>query len=225
MKKSEKRVYLLTGFLTIVLYVMGVLTGFYVYSLGVTQGYEELNEMKSDIEQYSKALQSLQIQQLYLSAESNLTCTYLISSLNGLKADVYSIAERLPEKLEVFEKYYPQDEEYVRVKKDYMSLLMKSWLFSLSVRNRCGKDVVPILYFYSSDCEDCIEQGYTLDAIREDMDNLYVFTIDFNLEDETVSTIKQVYGIEDVPALIVNEKVLPGLQDYDEIMAAIRNGG
>jgi hypothetical protein len=225
MKKSEKRVYILTGVLTIVLYVMGVLTGFYVYSLGVTQGYEELSDMRSEIDRYSKGLQSLQLQQLYLTSDINLSCRYLVSSLNSLQADIYSLAQKLPDKLEVFEKYYPQDQEYVMLKNDYMNLLLKSWMFSLSVRNRCGKNVVPVLYFYSSDCDDCIEQGYVLDALREDVDNMYVFTIDFNLDDETVSTIKQVYSVGEVPALIVNENVLPGFHDYDEVLAAIRNGG
>ncbi len=223
MKKSERRIYLLTGALTIVLYVMGVLTGFYVYSLGVNQGYNQLAEMRSEIDQYSKGLQSLQLQQLYLSSDNNLTCRYLVSSINSLQSDIYMLAKKLPKKLEVFEKYYPQDQNYVKIKKDYMSLLIKSWLFSLTVRNRCGKNVVPILYFYSSDCEDCIEQGYTLDALQRDVDNLLVFTIDFNLDDETVRMIKQVYGIDTVPSLIVNEKAMRGLQDYGSVMAAIRN--
>jgi type II secretory pathway pseudopilin PulG len=219
MRKGDRRMLLYTGVLTVVLYVMGIFTGFFVYSMGAARNAEDVSALRGQIEAYSRSLESLQLQQLYLTSQSNLSCRFLVSSLSRLQTDLYGFRQKLPEKLEVYEKYNTQDPAYAALKKEYMSLLLKSWLFSIEVKERCGENVVPVLYFYSAGCDECIEQGYVLDRVRAAM-NVTVFTVDLNLDDPTVGMVREVYGITGTPALVINENVYQGLQSYEDVVRA-----
>ena len=102
-----------------------------------------------------------------------------------------------------------------------MEVSLKAWLLSLSVRERCGQDIIPVLYFYSRDCKSCVEQGMVLDKLRE-FSNALVYTIDINLDSDAVAVVKEAYGIGMAPSLIINDKIYRGFISYEEIMKDIQ---
>lgn len=210
MNYKLKRIYLTAAVVTVILYVLGVVTGFFAYksTLGKTQ--EELNELKRNIE-------NLQLENMYLTANrGELSCKFLTTAMKNIEGDLSYFWERLPKKLEIYEKYSKIEPEYTSLKRDYMLLSLRAWMLALAIKEKCGKDIIPILYFYSKDCETCIDQGYVLDSIRSDP-RVMVFTIDYNLDEPIINIIKEAYNVTDVPSLIIDDHLVSGFINETEL--------
>lgn len=222
---ARQRVYLLAILSSLLLYVVGVFTGAFILEYAENKNSDDLYALQEEIKGYTQDLESIELEQLYLaSGQGELGCKFIISSLNRVQSDLGYFWDRLPKKLEVFESENPTDEAYESLKTQYMAVSLKAWLLSLSVREKCGSDITPVLYFYSRDCGSCIEQGAVLDHARES-GNVLVYTIDLNLDSEAVSMVKDAYGIESAPALIIGEKSYQGLITYRELLSIIEKGG
>lgn len=222
---KQRRVYLLAGLTSIMLYVVGVFTGALIYNFTESKTSEEFSRLHGEIDSYGRDLESIELEQLYLaSGQGELGCRFIVSSLNSVQSDLDYFWRNLPEKLEVYEMDNPPDEQYESLKRDYMAVSLKAWLLSLSVKDKCGEDINPILYFYSRDCPDCIEQGSVLDEFRESGDAM-VYTIDLNLDSEAVSMVRDAYGIERAPALVVNDRAYQGLVSGNQLSTLLKIGG
>ncbi len=218
---ARQRVYLLAVLSSLLLYVVGVFTGALILGYSDSKASQELGKLEQEIAGYGSELESIELEQLYLaSGQSELGCKFILSSLDNVQNDLGYFWQRLPEKLEVFENLNSTDESYERLKQEYMAVSLKAWLLSLSVREKCGRDVTPILYFYSRDCGPCIEQGAVLDQARQDP-GVLVYTIDLNLDSEPVRIVREAYGVESAPALVIREKAYNGIVSYSELRSII----
>ncbi len=223
--KRKNRVYLLAGLSAIMLYVVGVFTGAFILQYTEGKTSREFASLREEIQGYGQDLESIELEQLYLaSGQSELGCKFIVASLNRVQSDLDYFWRNLPQKLEVYEKYNPPDENYEALKREYMAVSLKAWLLSLSVKEKCGEDIIPILYFYTRDCEGCIEQGSVLDQVRESS-NALVYTLDLNLESDAISMVREVYGIDQAPALIIGDRAYQGLVTYEELSGIIKSGG
>ena len=217
----RQRVYLLAAISSLLLYAVGVFTGAMILSYTDSKSSQELAELESEIEGYGSDLEAIELEQLYLaSGQSELGCKFIVNSLDRVQTDLGYFWGRLPEKLEVFEAENPTDQGYEELKREYMAVSLKAWLLSLSVKERCGEDISPILYFYSRDCEGCIEQGQALDQARQES-GVLVYTIDLNLESDAVSIVKEAYEVGSAPSLIIGDKAYQGPVSYRELMGLI----
>ncbi|MBL7206176.1 MAG: hypothetical protein ISS36_01095 [Candidatus Aenigmarchaeota archaeon] len=213
----RRKVYLYAAILTIILYLLGVYTGVY-FSQKALAGQETFQELKAEIQLLKNNLENIQLQQLYVSAsETTLGCNFLVSDINKIQNDLGYFIQRLPQKLEVYESSGQVDEEYEEVKREYMLVSLRVWLLSTIAKDRCKENIVPILYFYSKNCTKCIEQGSVLDSIRDDVENIAIFTIDLNLDETIVETIKESYVIKETPALIINNYLYEGFINSTEL--------
>ncbi len=223
--KRQNRVYILAGLSAIMLYVVGVFTGAFILQYTESKTSQEFARLREEIKSYGQDLESIELEQLYLaSGQSELGCKFIITSLNRVQNDLDYFWRNLPQKLEVYEKYNPPDEDYEALKREYMAVSLKAWLLSLSVKDKCGEDIIPILYFYTGDCEDCIEQGNVLDQVRESS-KVLVYTLDLNLESDAISMVREAYGIEHAPALVIGDNAYQGLLTYKELSRIIKTGG
>lgn len=214
----RKKVYLYAAILTIMLYLLGFYTGVY-FSQKAQPSFQEL---KAEIQTLKNNLENIQLQQLYISAsETTMGCNFLISDLNKIQGELNTFLQKLPQKLELYEASEQIDQWYEEIKKEYMLVSLRVWLLSLIAKDKCEKDIVPMLYFYSKNCIDCIEQGSVLDRIRNETPNLAIFTIDLNLNEEIVKTIKNSYNITKVPSLIINNNLYEGFMNYTEVKEII----
>lgn len=221
----RQRVYILAAISSLLLYAVGVFTGAMILSYTDSKSSKELALLQDEIRGYGSDLEAIELEQLYLaSGQSELGCKFIVNSLNRIQADLRYFLDRLPEKLEVFEAENPTDQGYEELKKEYMTVSLKAWLLSLSVKEKCGEDISPILYFYTRDCETCIEQGQTLDQARQEA-GVLVYTIDLNLESDAVSIVKEAYGVSTAPSLIIGDKSYQGPVSYRELMVLIGKEG
>jgi len=203
---------------TIILYFLGILTGYFVQIKILSRTQEELEKVREEFYDYNQNLENVQLEQLYLTThQGELSCKILVSTIEEMNNNLAYFWSRLPSKLEVYEKYSEVQPEYLKLKRDYTLLSIRTWLLSLDVKEKCGEEIIPALYFYSRDCDDCIEQSYVLDNLKKNNPNFSAFIVDFNLDEPIVKIIKNVYNVTEVPSFVINERLYSGYQDLGKM--------
>jgi hypothetical protein len=218
----RKRLVFAAGILTIILYFLGIVTGYFIQANILSKTEEELKKVQEEFFVYKQNLENIQLEQLYLTThKGELSCKILVSIVDEMYDNLAYFWSRLPAKLEVYEKYSEVQPEYVKLKRDYTLLSIRAWLLSLSVKEKCGEDIVPALYFYSKDCDTCIEQSYVLDELKKENPNFSAFIVDYNLDEPIVRIIIRTYNVTEVPSFIINDKLYSGFQSLDQMRRII----
>ena len=130
----------------------------------------------------------------------------------------------LAEKITYGEQNLDVTEEILLLKQQYTLLEVKDFLFTKRVSERCNSGITTILYFYATknECDNCVKQGYVLDAIREEYPKVRIYSFDYNLDSSTVRALRTIYKIpETLPALVVNGRTYNGFISVEELKAAI----
>jgi hypothetical protein len=218
----RKRLVFAAGILTIILYFLGIVTGYFIQANILSKTEEELKRVQEEFFVYKQNLENVQLEQLYLTThKGELSCKILVSIIDEMYDNLAYFWSRLPSKLEVYEKYSEVQPEYVKLKRDYTLLSIRAWLLSLSVKEKCGEDVIPALYFYSKDCDTCIEQSYVLDELKKENPNFSAFIVDYNLDEPIVRIIIRTYNVTEVPSFIINDKLYSGFQNLAQMRRII----
>jgi thiol-disulfide isomerase/thioredoxin len=97
-----------------------------------------------------------------------------------------------------------------QIKRYYSLLQIKDYLLVTQLAEKCDTDATVILYFYKQDCTECQRQGYILDHVQKDYEDINFYAFDYNTELSAVSTLLSTLDIsdpEDMPVLVINDKV------------------
>lgn len=215
---KRKKLLIIAGISTLILYSLGVLTGYFFQERVLSKTEQELNEVKDEFFVYKQNLDNVQLEQLYLSTyQGELNCKILISVINGMQDKLAYFWSKLPSKLEVYEKYSEIQPDYVNLKRDYTLLSIRVWLLSLNVKEKCGGDIIPALYFYSKDCDECINQSYVLDNVKKEYPNFSAFIVDYNLNESIVKVIINVWNVTKVPSFVIGDRLYSGYQNLTQM--------
>lgn len=147
-----------------------------------------------------------------------LSCSDVNNSL--LSQEIASLAERI----DYAEQNVNAESQVSLLKEQYTILEVKDFLLSKKIGERCGKKPVTVLYFYGKkdSCEDCVKEGYVLDALRDQYPDLRVYSFDYTLDLSTIRALKSIYKIgPTLPGLVVNTKTVSGFQTIDQITALL----
>src|SRR4030043_404805 len=218
--------------ISIMLYAAGLFSGL-SFSKYVEQRIKETTEQDiSLIEDYIKSLdsdlQSIQIQERFIaSLNDNDTCKFTDVYFSQLRQNLGYFWKLLPSRLEQYERERELSVSYLELKQKYIMLSLRAWIISDTNYKKCNTDLVPILYFYSTECTSCVEQGEVLDELKDGLLELnktaIVFTIDYDYPEPALELIKEYYQINAVPAIVVNNKVLQGrLFSKNEILINLK---
>lgn len=127
----------------------------------------------------------------------------------------------LEERLTYTERDRGSDDEEIQTLKKYYSLLqIKDYLLMSKISQKCNKTPISIVYFYSNkgDCDDCEKAGFVLTRLRQEYPEVRVYAFDYNLEISAVQTLISINKVENnLPALIIGEKVYYGFQSLEDI--------
>lgn len=171
----------------------------------------KLNEVKNIQNKVAVDILSSETQ---FSLLEELSCQDLNSSI--FSTEIATLAE----KISYAEQNVSDAEEIDLLKKQYTILEVKDFLLSKRIGERCKQMPVSILYFYGSKeaCQDCVKQGYVLDAVRQQYPSVRVYSFDYNLDLSTIRALKSIYKIGDtIPAVVISGKTLNGFQTVDDI--------
>jgi hypothetical protein len=118
------------------------------------------------------------------------------------------------------EKYGKNDEKVIALKKEYSLLSIRQWLLVEEFKDNCYGNLTIILFFYSNrrNVSDSEIQGSILDYIYYHYPKkVVIYAFDYDLDLEVINILKEVFGIKQVPSLIINQKVYTGLVSREMI--------
>ncbi|MFH1125644.1 MAG: hypothetical protein V1703_00830 [Candidatus Altiarchaeota archaeon] len=201
-----RNIYLTAAFFSLLLYLLGVFSGLFI-----EKSMTDYTEAR--IYSLQRNLENLQLEYAYLSIiGKELTCEQLSSLVGASTQEVWKLGKELDE----------NDPRFEEIRRDYALLSTKAWILNSYVKDRCNSDAVVLLYFYSVPCEECIQQGYILDELREEYKNrLLVFVLNSDLDEPIVNTLKITYNIQKTPAIIIDEKTFTNLTGKPQLMEVI----
>jgi hypothetical protein len=211
---------------SIILYLAGVYSGLYANKLIRKETEEGIRSLREETEQDLEALQSyvsflgtnlknMQLEQTFIQTlDHEQMCNFSIISFNELINQLRFYWARLPFRIEEYERNNPLSEEYLLLKQQYAHLSIKTWILAKNQYDKCNMDIVHGLYFYSANCENCVEQGEQLDElnkrVRATGRDMIMFPIDFDSNETIIKNLKKYYNINSTPAIMINDNVLQG---------------
>lgn len=131
----------------------------------------------------------------------------------------------LEEKLSYTESQRGVNDPEVQTLKKYYSLLeIKDYLLMNRISEKCKRNPLSIIYFYSTnnDCKDCEREGYVLTRLREIYPDLRIYSFDYNMDLSAVKTLISINKIENkLPAIIIKDKTYYGFQSIEDLEKAV----
>ncbi len=218
MRKITKELYVFVGVMTVLVFLLGLTAG-YLFDMTRVKWVDLQNKKQQ------ANYESLQFQYLYLSSleNSNFSCTVLQTTLDNVVSDL----GRSLDKLEEFKKDSRfNDDTYQLLQRQYILDNIRYWFFAKKSREKCGSDVVTVLYFYDEECGNCPDQGVVLSYFKKIFeDRLLVFPIDMTMakEEPMLRVLKNVYGVQQHPTIVVEEKPYTGVIDKEQLGPIICN--
>jgi len=226
-KKRNTKVIVIAVIISIVLYIAGLFSGLSFNKVIEQKTERDIGFLVDYVDNLDNELQSIQVQELFINnLDDEAKCEFADTYFSQIESSLSYYWDVLPVRLEQYEQGNELSDEYIKIKRDYTRLSLRAWIISRDNLEKCNSSTIPLLYFYSTDCEDCVKQGEILDDLKTTLayrgKSLLAYTIDFNSKEPTVGLIKKYYGIQSVPAIVVNERALQGnLITQNEILLSL----
>ncbi len=123
-----------------------------------------------------------------------------------------------------FAEEHDRHEEIQSLKKYYSLLEMRDYLLAEEMREKCPQfSPESILYFYRSECRDCVKQGYVLSRLKEEYPWIRIYSFDWNLPLPVIRSFGNIHGVsgKTFPALVIHGKEVEGFLSYDDLRELI----
>ena len=115
-------------------------------------------------------------------------------------------------------------EKYLQLKSKYLIFEIKLYTILKELNDNCKTEDKPIiLFFYDTNDQASIQQGYILDSLVN-KEKATVFSIDREFDDPLLETVKHYYNITSSPTVIINFNLTrEGLTSLAELTNQIKN--
>lgn len=213
-KVSKRGLIIFIIIISFVLYLAGVFSGIFANNLIEKTVNSEITEIKNTIDNSALDLKGVQLQQLFMdNFETKDQCKFLDLYITQLYPQLKFYWDVLPTRLEEYDKRTKQTDEYTSLKREYIRLSLRFWLMSTKNYEECNNhNFIPLLYFYTAECDDCLIQGKEFDRFNQEMaeenKTVILFPIDADFKEDTVFLLKQYYEIDSYPATVVDSRLI-----------------
>ena len=201
--------YVLAGVLAAVLLLAGIYFGLLV-------SREKVDAMQAELERTKMEQEDFVLKSTIMSLGSN-SCDALSYEFERAVDDASKLGQTVSE-YEASEKIV--DPRFASLKTEYTLTLVKYWIYTEQLKATCNRtDYVIVLFFYSNvGCDKCEGQGFVLDSVKQ----LYgrrvmIFALDPDIGLGTVNMLKGMYGVAEVPTLVVNGKTHTGFVGLEDL--------
>lgn len=196
-------------FLTITIFVVGVLIGGDVEQLRVQNLYTQLQEQDLDYQRI--VTESFYLDYLISNKEegANVSCEMIrgayFTSIDNLEQSRLKLENYINEA-------NTQEEQYQRLRGHYANLQINYWVMAERIKESCNGNLNTILYFYSQDeevCPECEDQGVHLTYVKQRLgDEVLIFSFDFT-QRGAVQLLAQNYDVfsRSLPVVVINGEV------------------
>ncbi len=198
MKKFSK--YFIALLITVALFALAWYASIYFNNRKINEIIKAQNQATIDVMSSETQFELLQ----QSSCQDSVSNDELASELSNLA-----------DKITYGEQNFSDQTQLNLLKQQYSVLEVKDFLLTKQISTRCKQSVVTILYFYSNDntCTDCLNQGYVLDALRQQYPNVRVYSFDAGLDSSTIRALISVYKVpKTLPTLVLDGKTYSGFQ-------------
>ncbi len=216
-RKISKDKYLVAGIITFLIFFLGLSLGFIIED----HRYNIIEEV--NMEQEVKYL-SLQLQYLYLNSFSNYDHCPILSTT--LKESVVDLSDSLGEVIAYEEEEAISDLRKEMVMRRYLLDNLRYWLLARETKQKCDLNTVPIVYFYSTKCPSCPNQGTVLTYFKKLFgEEVLVFPInlDFRSQEPMVEIVMLQFDVTKQPTLIIDNKKYEGVVQKEQMHEIICN--
>ncbi len=192
-----------------------------IFAAGIIVGRSMSNPELSDVNQFIKqselTTESYLIEQeLFAGMEKN--CDLAKLRLSALSSELWNLGKSLGTETA---KQDLGEENYDFLKRKFHLMQIKTYTLYHKLKQDCSVDVPVILFYYSQNNPDSLEQGAILDRLVGGFD-VKVFAIEYNYSQE-LRFLEDYYEISRTPSVVVNfETVRKGLLPYDQLEALVR---
>ncbi len=209
----RKNRYITAIIITLVIFVLG-------FILGAATSERKLVEIEQLSRQQDADFNSLQFQFSYLeNVPKEQSCIVLSRTL---ESNLKTLGPSL-KKIEGYEASGDvKNPDYVLLKRKYIIGNLRYWLLAEKSKQLCGTDAISVLYFHERGCEQCGDEGYIFDQLKQRLgDNLLVFSIDASVEEPVIDILRAQYKIYSFPSLVINGKTYQGYMSTQQILTEI----
>jgi len=202
MSGKMKNIILKTTILTIIVFVIGFFVGVFFDNL-------RLEEIKGRITEIDNLWNDARLLQSYIQKFSNTTfhCGFFLDENLKLGDRIYAEGLRI-ERYEDINRFAPfLDLE----KKRYALLDLQFWINTIDLKILCNADYSTVIYFYyqySKTPEQEFQDKVLWDLKQKCGSQIIYITFPADMEISTIDVIKNIYNIEKIPAVLVNESLI-----------------
>lgn len=214
MRTLNKNKYALVAIMTIIIFILGLLLGLVINEYKIE--YMERIAKEQEVE-----FSSLQFQYLYLDTLKDYErCSVVSKTLENNLKTLAPILEELERHEQIGD---IEDPSYITLKRKYILANLRYWLLAQVSKESCNNDIITIFYFYTPECKNCHNQGFTLTHLKQIFgDRLLIYPIDSSFDKEPMITILNAkYNITEYPTLVIEESIHPGFMSKDDILEDI----
>ncbi len=210
-RKISKDKYIIAGIITFLIFSLGLTLGFIIedhrYNL-----VEEIN-MEQEV-RYS----SVQMQYLYLTSSSAYNNCPVLSTT--LKETIKDLSDSLSEVIAFEEEKETPDKRREIIMRRYILDNLRYWLLATQSKERCDLDIVPIVYFYATDCPSCPTQGTILSYYKKVFGEkvlIFPINLDFREQEPMIQIMMQQFNVTRYPTLVIDEVRYEGVLRDEEL--------
>ncbi len=208
----SKDKYIIAGIITFLIFALGLTLGFIIED----KRYNLIEEV--NMEQEAKYL-SLQVQYLYLNSfrSYNNSCPILSATL---KETIEDLSDSLGEVIAYEEEEKVTDKRKEVIMRRYALDNLRYWLLAQEGKKECKLDLVTILYFYSSDCPSCPNQGTILTYFKKQFGEkvlIFPINLDFRAKEPMIEIAMAQFNITKYPTIIIDGHKYEGVIKKEEL--------
>lgn len=147
-------------------------------------------------------------------------CETMAARISSLKEEIRQVGADLSS-YSRFSFFKKKDFDYL--KRKYFLLELKFFSLVQKYNQDCGRNIIPILYFYEIDQDESERQGFILEDVAKSFDmQVIVLTLDKDYKDEPlVGFLAQKYNVTIAPTIVFDGVKKEGLTYTGELNATI----
>lgn len=219
--KIQKAVFWKALLLTLFIFVLGVLLGYYLESSKISE--IEQQQKQIEIDWADARLQNFYYQLMTPTSEF---CKIAIDENLKFADKVYQEGLRL----EDYEKTNRLKEEMIYEKKRYALLKIEFWMNSIFLKEKCDASYTNLVYLFKND-PNSIEkpkqdiQSKVLWELKQKYgSDLMLIPFPMDLDLAVINMVKEAHNITSSPIILINEKIkIEGVKTIEEIEKAIED--
>lgn len=219
--KIQKDVFWKALLFTLIIFVLGILLGYYLEISKISKVEEE--QKLIEIEWADARLQNSYYQLMTPTSEF---CEIAVDENLKFADKVYQEGLRL----EKYEKTNRLNEEMIYEKKRYALLKIEFWMNSIFLKEKCKTKYTNLVYLFKNEPNSFERpkqdvQSVILRDLKEKYGpDLMLIPFPMDLDLAVINMVKEVYNITSSPTILINEKIkLEDVKTIEEIEKAIKD--